>query len=74
MAARLEPAPIAPSPSLVDLRHLRSEDLGLLLDEEVEAWRQLLDWDFGKAALWKISDSIPVPSMQFSEGSCILFP
>ena len=50
MAARLEPAPRAPSPSLVDLRHLRSEDLGLLLDEEVEAWRQLLDWDFGKSA------------------------
>lgn len=50
MAARLEPAPRAPSPSLVDLRHLRSEDLGLLLDEEVATWRQLLDWDFGKSA------------------------
>jgi hypothetical protein len=37
MAARLEPAPGAPSPSLVNLLHLRSEDLGLLLDEEVEA-------------------------------------
>lgn len=50
MAARLEPAPRAPSPSLVDLRHLRSEDLDALLDEEVETWRQLLDWDFGKSA------------------------
>jgi len=34
----------------VDLRHLRSEDLDALLDEEVAAWRQLLDWDFGKSA------------------------
>jgi ribosomal protein S18 acetylase RimI-like enzyme len=34
----------------VDLRHLRSEDLNPLLDEEVGAWRQLLDWDFGKSA------------------------
>lgn len=50
MAARLEPAPRAPSPSLVDLRHLRSEDLDLLLDEEVATWRDLLDWDFGKSA------------------------
>jgi ribosomal protein S18 acetylase RimI-like enzyme len=50
MAARLEPVPRAPSPSLVDLRHLRSEDLGTLLTEEVAAWRQLLDWDFGKSA------------------------
>jgi len=50
MAARLEPAAFAPTPSLVDLRHLRSEDLESLLDEEVESWRQLLDWDFGKSA------------------------
>jgi len=50
MAARLEPVPRAPSPSLVDLRHLRSVDLNPLLDEEVQAWRQLLDWDFGKSA------------------------
>jgi ribosomal protein S18 acetylase RimI-like enzyme len=34
----------------VDLRHLRSEDLNPLLDEEVGAWRRLLDWDFGKSA------------------------
>ena len=50
MAARLEPAPRAPTPSLVDLRHLRSEDLNPLLHEEVAAWRELLDWDFGKSA------------------------
>jgi len=50
MAARLEPAPRAPSPSLVDLRRLRSEDLDVLLEEEVETWRQLLDWDVGKSA------------------------
>jgi ribosomal protein S18 acetylase RimI-like enzyme len=50
MAARLDPAPRAQSPSLVDLRQLRSEDLGPLLDEEVNTWRDLLDWDFGKSA------------------------
>lgn len=50
MAARLEPAPGAHSLSLVNLRNLRSEDLDPLLDEEVEAWRNLLDWDFGKSA------------------------
>ncbi|HUE03552.1 MAG TPA: N-acetyltransferase [Bryobacteraceae bacterium] len=50
MAARLDPATRAPSPSLVDLRHLRSEDLDVLLDEEVETWRRLLDWDFAKSA------------------------
>lgn len=32
------------------MRYLRSEDLDPLLDEEVKAWRQLLDWDFGKSA------------------------
>src|ERR1700722_14124700 len=50
MAARLEPSLRASSPSLVDLRHLRSEDLNALLDEEVKAWRELLDWDFAKSA------------------------
>lgn len=50
MAARLEATPEAHSPSLVDLHHLRSEDLNPLLDEEVSAWRDLLDWDFGKSA------------------------
>ena len=29
---------------------MRSEDLDALLDEEVAAWRNLLDWDFGKSA------------------------
>ncbi len=50
MAARLEPTAGAHSPSLVDLRQLRSDDLNPLLDEEVSAWRRLLDWDFGKSA------------------------
>src|ERR1700690_95664 len=50
MAARLEPAPGAHRPTLVDLRQLRSEDLDPMLDEEVAAWRDLLDWDFGKSA------------------------
>jgi ribosomal protein S18 acetylase RimI-like enzyme len=50
MAARLEPAPRSFSPRLVDLHQLRSDDLNPLLDEEVEAWRRLLDWDFAKSA------------------------
>jgi ribosomal protein S18 acetylase RimI-like enzyme len=50
MAARLEPAPRAHSPSLVDLRHLRSEDLDPLLEEEIATWRNLLEWDFSKSA------------------------
>jgi ribosomal protein S18 acetylase RimI-like enzyme len=50
MAARLEPAPRAHGPRLVDLRHLHSEDLDPLLDEEVAVWGDLLDWDFGKSA------------------------
>jgi len=50
MAARLDPALRAQSPNLVDLRHLRSDDLNPLLAEEVDTWRDLLDWDFGKSA------------------------
>lgn len=50
MAARLEPVPSAYIPNLVDLRHLRSEDLDPLLDEETAAWRNLLEWDFSKSA------------------------
>jgi ribosomal protein S18 acetylase RimI-like enzyme len=50
MAARLEPAPRAPVPSVVDLRHLRADELAPLLEEEVRVWRDLLDWDFTKSA------------------------
>ncbi|HTQ57962.1 MAG TPA: GNAT family N-acetyltransferase [Bryobacteraceae bacterium] len=50
MAARLEPSPGAHSPTLVDLRQLGSEDLNPMLDEEIAAWRDLLDWDFHKSA------------------------
>src|SRR5579871_3265320 len=50
MAARLEPAPDAPGPSLVDLLQLRAEDLSFLLAEETDAWHDLLDWDFEKSA------------------------
>jgi ribosomal protein S18 acetylase RimI-like enzyme len=50
MAARLEPAPGARRPSLVDLRHLQSQDLEPLLHEEATAWRKLLEWDFDKSA------------------------
>jgi len=50
MAARLDLTPGAQSPSLVPLQQLRPEDLDQLLDEEVGAWRDQLDWDFGKSA------------------------
>jgi ribosomal protein S18 acetylase RimI-like enzyme len=50
MAAHLEAAPRTQTPNLVDLRHLRSDDLEPLLEEEIGTWRDLLDWDFGKSA------------------------
>ena len=37
-------------PRLVDLRQLRSEDLGPLLAEEIEEWQRRLDWDFRGSA------------------------
>lgn len=41
-----------PLARIIDLRHLRSGDLDALLDEEVEVWRDTLDWDFrGSAGL-----------------------
>ncbi len=50
MAARIEPAQRTPDTELVDLREVSSEDLGDLLAEEMRAWRETLDWDFGKSA------------------------
>jgi len=49
MAARLEPAPLRP-PEIVDLRRLAARDLEALLEEEVDAWRAELEWDFEKSA------------------------
>jgi hypothetical protein len=41
-----------PLARVVELRHLRGGDLDLLLDEETQAWREILDWDFrGSAGL-----------------------
>src|SRR5580700_11755906 len=41
-----------PLKRVVELRHLRGGDLDLLLDEETQAWRETLDWDFrGSAGL-----------------------
>ena len=40
----------SPSSYIVDLRQLRSEDLKLLLDEEVVSWKESLDWDFEASA------------------------
>jgi len=49
MAARLNPAPSRP-PEIVDLRRLNARDLEPLLQEETEAWRDALEWDFEKSA------------------------
>jgi ribosomal protein S18 acetylase RimI-like enzyme len=35
---------------LVDLRHLQVEDLEPLLEEEIDAWENRLDWDFRASA------------------------
>src|ERR1700677_2430028 len=45
----------SPLARVVELRHLRGGDLDLLLDEETQAWREILDWDFrGSAGLVKL--------------------
>ena len=49
MAAQLYPALRVP-PEIVDLRRLQARDLEPLLEEEVAAWSEELDWDFGKSA------------------------
>jgi ribosomal protein S18 acetylase RimI-like enzyme len=42
----------SPLARVVELRYLRGGDLDLLLEEETQAWRETLDWDFrGSAAL-----------------------
>jgi ribosomal protein S18 acetylase RimI-like enzyme len=40
----------SPLSRIVDLRHLRSGDLDALLEEEIETWRDTLDWDFRASA------------------------
>jgi len=50
MAARIEPAPLVPTPRLLELRQIRVEHLDDLLEEETLAWRDELDWDFDKSA------------------------
>jgi ribosomal protein S18 acetylase RimI-like enzyme len=37
-------------PRLVELRHLRADDLSRLLEEEIVSWRESLDWDFYASA------------------------
>src|SRR5579862_5299390 len=40
----------SPLARVVELRHLRGGDLDPLLEEETEAWRDTLDWDFRGSA------------------------
>lgn len=37
-------------PEVVELRHIHAGDLKPLLDEEIAAWKQSLDWDFQSSA------------------------
>lgn len=37
-------------PEVVELRHLQAGDLKPLLDEEIAAWKESLDWDFQASA------------------------
>lgn len=46
MAALADSRPI----EIVNLRHLRGEDLEPLLEEEVRVWRRRLHWDFSSSA------------------------
>jgi ribosomal protein S18 acetylase RimI-like enzyme len=50
MAAAIEPASKLPSAELVELRDLRSTDLEELLNEEIDLWRESLEWDFHASA------------------------
>lgn len=51
MASQIEARPgVDPAPELLDLRQLRAADLAPLLEEETSAWREALDWDFGRSA------------------------
>jgi ribosomal protein S18 acetylase RimI-like enzyme len=45
--AALSDSPLA---RVVELRHLRGGDLDVLLEEETQAWRDTLDWDFRGSA------------------------
>jgi ribosomal protein S18 acetylase RimI-like enzyme len=49
MAAQLRPTPTRPL-EIIDLRRLAVSDLDVLLEEEIETWRERLDWDFSKSA------------------------
>lgn len=40
----------SPLARIIELRHLRGGDLDLLLEEETQAWRDSLDWDFRGSA------------------------
>ena len=49
MAAQLRPTPTRPL-EIIDLRRITAPDLDPLLKEEIETWRERLDWDFSKSA------------------------
>jgi ribosomal protein S18 acetylase RimI-like enzyme len=50
MVAGVEAKPLTSLPEPVDLRRIAARDLEPLLEEEIAAWSQALDWDFSKAA------------------------
>src|SRR5256885_17218335 len=50
VAAVIEPASSLPSAELIELRDLRSHDLKDLLQEEIDVWRDSLEWDFHASA------------------------
>jgi len=50
MAARISPVPARPPEEVMDLRLASAADLDPLLDEEIAAWRDELEWDFAKSA------------------------
>src|SRR5580704_2401249 len=49
MAARLQLTQLRP-PDIVDLRTLTARDLEPLLQEEIAAWRDELEWQFDQSA------------------------
>jgi ribosomal protein S18 acetylase RimI-like enzyme len=43
-------APDLNTPRLIELKHVRSADLSMMLNEETATWRESLDWDFHSSA------------------------
>jgi ribosomal protein S18 acetylase RimI-like enzyme len=72
MAAR-NPIPRQPASQIEDLRRFAAGDLGPLLEEEIAAWRDELEWDFTKSAdlVRRFVDLRALNGAVFTEGGTV---